>query len=541
MTVERVYLVGLSGSGKSTVGRLLAERLGWRFLDTDRLLEERAGRAIPEVMHHDGEDAFRDAESAALREAASYGKAVIATGGGIVLREENQAFLFADSAATAVWLQGSVDTLNERLQMGPGTEERPLLRGDTPARLRAMLAVRERYYALAKLAIDTTSLNPAEVAAFLASALSPRPDVDVPAATVRTPGGSYDVHAAPGLLASLGSRLRGLGLAGRVFVVADRAVAALHGDKLAASLGAAGLEAAFIDEDLREETKNLDTASRIFDRMVELKGERKEPIVAFGGGVATDLGGFVAATYLRGVPVVHVPTTLLGMVDAAIGGKVAVDHQRGKNLIGAFYQPSLVLCDTALLATLPDRQFRSGFAEVLKHAFALDTALIPRLERDAEALLAQEPAVLARVVARSVATKARVVSADEREGGLRSMLNYGHTLGHALEAVTNYAGPLHGEAVSAGMMAAARISQELGLLAEAEVKRQEALLRQYRLPVRFPQVDVDALLAATLSDKKVVAGKVRWVLLEGFGRPVLRDDVPDALVRRVVHELVNAA
>jgi 3-dehydroquinate synthase len=532
--IRRIYLIGLSGGGKSSAGRLLAERLGWQFLDTDRLLEERAGRTIPQIIDRDGEEAFRALEAAALADAAQCGQTVIATGGGIVLRPENRELLFADPAAVTVWLKAQVEVLQRRLLGDAGAEERPLLRGDVSGRLESMLSERSPYYAQAAVALETTTLTPAETASFLASAMTMSAATDRPAATVRTPGGQYDILVAPGALASVGARLRRLSGASRAFVVADSAVARLHGAALDVSLREAGFEATFINEDLREETKNLDTASLIFDRLVALRGERREPIVAFGGGVATDLGGFVAATFLRGVPLIHVPTTLLGMVDAAIGGKVAVDHASGKNLIGAFYQPALVVCDTSLLATLPERQFRSGFGEVLKHALALDTALIPKLERDAEALLAQEPALLSRVVARSVATKARIVSADEKEGGLRSVLNYGHTLGHALEAVTNYAGPLHGEAVSIGMMAAARISQEMGLLSALDVERQEALLRQYGLPVRFPPVPVDELLAATLSDKKVVSRRVRWVLLAGFGRPVLRDDVPDALVRAVV-------
>jgi 3-dehydroquinate synthase len=317
-------------------------------------------------------------------------------------------------------------------------------------------------------------------------------------------------------------------------VIADATVANLHGETLLGALRAGGMEPVLHALPLSEGRKTLAAAEEIFDRLVERRAERSHAVLAFGGGVATDLGGFVAATYLRGLPLVQVPTSLLGMVDAAIGGKVAVNHREGKNLIGAFYQPALVVADAALLPTLPRREFLSGWGEVIKHALIMDLELLAWLEEEADALLALEPEPSARVLRRSIALKARVVSADEREAGLRMTLNYGHTTGHALEAATGYEALLHGEAVAVGMVAAAHIGRELGLLAAAEVERQNHLIARFGLPLRAPGVDAESVLSAMSLDKKVSGKALRWVLLDGLGKTVIRNDVPLSLVQEAV-------
>jgi 3-dehydroquinate synthase len=254
-----------------------------------------------------------------------------------------------------------------------------------------------------------------------------------------------------------------------------------------------------------------------------------------------DLAGFVAATFVRGLPLVHVPTSLLAMVDAAVGGKVAVDHPQAKNLIGAFYQPRLVLADVSVLQTLPPRELTSGWAEVIKHALILDEDLLRLLETDAAAACRLDPTVAERVIARSVALKAAVVSEDEREEtGRRMVLNYGHTIGHGLEAAAGYAGLLHGEAVAVGMSGAARIAVRLGILAPEVAERQDALLARFGLPLRAPGVDARMALAAMALDKKAEGGALRWVLLEDIGRTVIRRDVPASLVEQVVAELTAA-
>lgn len=346
--------------------------------------------------------------------------------------------------------------------------------------------------------------------------------------------GAYEVHCRWGALDDLGVLMRDAGLRGAAYVITDTGAGPVACERALASLRAAGFEPGALTVPAGESSKSLDTVREAYDWLLDHRAERGSAIVALGGGVIGDLAGFVAATYLRGVPFVQAPTSLLAMVDASIGGKVGVDHPRGKNLIGAFYPPRLVVQDTSLLTSLPERFLREGFAEVIKHGLIQDPPMLDVLERDAARLLAVEPELTTEIVARNAAIKAKVVSEDEREGGLRAILNYGHTVGHAIEAATGYERVLHGEAISVGMMAAAGIGERMGITPPAIRERQARLLSLYGLPQRLPGVHLDAVLGATRLDKKVSGGRIRWVLLEDAGRPVLRDDVPDGVVRDVV-------
>lgn len=356
---------------------------------------------------------------------------------------------------------------------------------------------------------------------------------------VTAPGGRYAVHCRWGALDDLGRLMRDAGLSGAAFVISDSSVGPLFGERAMSSLRDAGFEPQLHQFPAGEASKNLDTVRGAYDWLLDHRAERGSAVVALGGGVVGDTAGFVAATYLRGVPFVQAPTSLLAMVDASIGGKVGVDHPRGKNLIGAFYQPRLVVQDTSLLATLPPRSLREGFAEIVKHGLIADAPMLDVLERDADALLAVEPERITALVARNAAIKARVVSEDEREGGLRMILNYGHTTGHAIESVTGYGPILHGEAISVGMMAAAAIGERVGITPPAVAQRQARIFERYGLPRRVHGIDAEAVFAATALDKKVSAKRVRWVLIEAEGRPVVRDDVPDDVVRAVLRDLLT--
>jgi 3-dehydroquinate synthase len=287
-----------------------------------------------------------------------------------------------------------------------------------------------------------------------------------------------------------------------------------------------------------ETSKTLESAERIYDFLVEHRVERGDLVVALGGGVVGDLAGFVAATFLRGLPWIVLPTTLVGMTDASIGGKVAVNHPQAKNLIGAFYQPEMVLADAATLSTLPSRELTSGWAETVKHGFTLDTGLLELLEARVEGLRSLDPEPTVRAVALSAAAKSEVVARDEREAGPRRVLNYGHTIGHALEAATGYGRLLHGEAVAIGMMGAARLSQRLGLAGPEVVARQESVLRAFGLPTRCPGVDRVEVERAMELDKKSREGEVHWVLLTAPGHTVVRP-VPSAEVAAVLEELLQ--
>jgi 3-dehydroquinate synthase len=341
------------------------------------------------------------------------------------------------------------------------------------------------------------------------------------------------------MLEHLGELVREQGYSGGAWVVSDSAVLPLHGEWALAALRAAGFRADAIALPAGEASKRLEVASTVYDWLAGHRAERSDVIIALGGGVVGDLAGFVAATYLRGLPLVMAPTSNLSMVDASIGGKVAVDHPRGKNLIGAFYQPSLIVDDVSMLKTLPRQMLVEGYAEAIKHAFILSPELLSILERHADDLLHVEPAVTVDVVRRNVAIKASVVAQDERDSGLRAILNYGHTVGHAIEAIGGYSSVLHGAADAIGMTAAAEIGRRVGVTPTAVIDRQRALIERFGLPTRAPSgIGADQVLNAMLLDKKVVGGRLNWVLLEDVGRAIVRSDIPMDIVREVVREVL---
>jgi 3-dehydroquinate synthase len=351
------------------------------------------------------------------------------------------------------------------------------------------------------------------------------------------PGHAYDIVVRPGLLDDAGPRVRAVTpVAEKAVVVRDLNVPAAALARLTGSLSRAGFAVTVVDYEAGEETKSWEWVGRLFDPILRARIDRRTPILAFGGGVTGDVAGFVAATALRGLPFVQVPTTLLAMVDASVGGKTGVNHAAGKNLIGAFHQPSLVLIDPGVLSTLPPRELRSGLAECVKHDLIRDAAGFARLEQDVGRALAGDVRYLTELVAHNVAIKARVVEADPLEKGERAHLNLGHTFGHAIETVSNY-DYSHGEAVALGTAAAAKLSADLGLLDEPSRQRVLAALGKAELPTAGLKLDVDAVVAAMAYDKKVAAGKLRFVLLDGIGKAVVRDDVPAALVRDAVASL----
>lgn len=556
MFPSRIFLIGLSGSGKSTAGRLVARRLGWEFADSDDDIERAAGAQVPEIFSREGEKGFRAREAAVIRSLASREPLVVATGGGAPTTPECRAAL---GAGFVVWLAVSPGEAARRLADNPSTSERPLLAGDIRGRLEALLQDRTELYRGADAAIDVDSLDPEQVADEVVALweewrrdplppgerfygegrLLPRAGVTAipaPAALVTTPTASYPVYVADGVSGALGTICRDAGLRGRAFIISDEAVCPLFEARVCEPLQAAGYVTYTFRIPPGEGHKTLATVSTVYDFLIGHRVERSDFVVCLGGGVVTDLAGFAAATCLRGIDFLHVPTSLLAMADAAIGGKTGVDHPRGKNLIGAFAQPRAVVIDPLFLRSLPERHLRNGWAELLKHGLILDELLV----RDLEAAVESGPPLMsADLIARSVAIKAAVVSDDERESGRRTLLNYGHTVGHAIEAVCGFSTYLHGEAVAVGMHAAGLIAVELGLLSEDEFSRQQALLRAFGLPAGAPGVSVDAVLEATLLDKKVRGGSIRWVLLEGIGNAVIRDGVPDDVVRRAVEAVLR--
>ena len=344
---------------------------------------------------------------------------------------------------------------------------------------------------------------------------------------------SYDIKVGPGLLNRTGDWLRELGFEGRLAVITDSAVRRLHGDALEQSLSAAGFTVAMLAGPESEAEKTLETAARLYQELTDFHAERATPILAMGGGVIGDVGGFVAATYLRGVPLVHLPTTLLAQADSSLGGKTAVDHRQLKNRIGAFYQPRLTVSDTDTLKTLPREQLSDGLAEVIKHGAIRDAEYFSYLEDNLDRILALDDRALEVIVARSVEIKARVVEEDERDLGLRNILNYGHTIGHAIETVSDFQ-MMHGAAVAVGMLAAARISNRMGFLDAAAVTRLSRLIERAGLMTDMPRHGADRVLQAMQHDKKIVGGRVRFVLLRAIGDVFITDEVDPSLVEEVL-------
>lgn len=326
----------------------------------------------------------------------------------------------------------------------------------------------------------------------------------------------------------------------RAAIVTNTTVGPLYLAALRASLGQIGVDAIEVVLPDGEQYKTSETLGLIYDALLQARCERSTPLIALGGGVIGDMTGYAAATYLRGVPFIQIPTTLLAQVDSSVGGKTGINHPLGKNMIGAFYQPQVVLADTTTLNTLPDKELAAGAAEVIKYGLIRDLPFLEWLEANIDAVMARDPAALAEAIARSCRNKAEVVAADEREQGERALLNLGHTFGHAIEAGMGYGNWLHGEAVAAGTMMAADLSRRLGWLDEVALQRIGTLLQRAGLPVFSPALGVDAYLDWMGLDKKVEGGKIRFVLLRELGRAVVSGDVPETLLRQTLEACSRA-
>jgi 3-dehydroquinate synthase len=358
--------------------------------------------------------------------------------------------------------------------------------------------------------------------------------IDIP---VRLGLRSYRILVGAGVLGEVGAELARLKVGRKVALVTDPSILSLHGDAVSRSLAHAGFDVTPVLLPEGERAKTLEVAASTWDRFLEAGLDRGSTVVALGGGAVGDLAGFAAATYMRGVNFVQMPTTLLAQVDASIGGKTAIDHPRAKNLIGAFYQPRLVISDTAALLTLPEREYRSGMAEVIKHGIVLDADYFSDVESAAGALRAREPAALERIVAGSCRLKASVVERDEEEAELRHVLNYGHTIGHAIEAITGYQRFAHGEAVSLGIAAEAGIAERLGVAKPGLRARQLAALDALGLPVRGVGEPPERVIEALSRDKKAKDGRVPFILSPEIGAFRLVYDVPRATILEAIADL----
>ncbi len=515
---RNLVITGFMGVGKTTVGRGLARRLGRPFVDMDTVIAQRVGMSIPQIFSLQGEEAFRALERALCQELAAQEELVIATGGGALVDPANRDVLAC--TGILICLDCALPTLAQRLR---ACRDRPLLQGDAPERrLEALWDARRVAYGSLPHHLETTDLTPDEVITALARDYG----YALTRWDVRTPTGSYPVLLAPAALELAGELLAEAGVRGRVIVVADEHVAPLYADAVLAALRRANLDGRAIVLPAGEEHKTLSTVSDLYDRLVEAGLDRSGAVVALGGGVVTDMAGFAAATYMRGVPLVQAPTSLLGMADASVGGKVAVDHPRGKNLIGAFVQPLGVLLDPLCLDTLPESERRAGMAEVIKHGIIADPELFAALEADAAPDL---PWLLRR----QLQVKIGVVEEDPYERGRRAVLNLGHTFAHAFEVLEDYR-LHHGLAVAMGMAVAAHLAELRGLCSAATRARIVAAIARHGLPTCYDAHAPQDVYVAMGMDKKRQAGRLRLVLPRAVGDVIIDGDVPEALVLRAL-------
>lgn len=520
--MNHLFLTGFMGAGKSAVGKRLAARLGLPFVDLDREIERREGMPIPEIFRTRHEAGFRDAEHATLEALVERGPAVVATGGGAVLRHDNQALLRRHGRV--VYLSVTPEEAMARLG---DTKDRPLLAGGGIETARSILAARLPVYAAtADVVVATDGLTPDQVVDSVLRVLAAPADHEV--IHVHEPGGSgYDVLVGAGLLGRVGELIAERLSAPMCALVSDETVWALLGSRVQESLEAAGIRSTPFVVPAGEESKSWEQAGLLLRAFSEAGLDRTSAVVGLGGGVIGDLAGFCAASYMRGITLVHVPTTLLAQVDSAIGGKTGVDLPSGKNLVGAFWPPRLVVSDTDVLATLPDAEWTNGLVELVKGALLEGGPTLERVERNIERLVGREPDAVVRGVRDAAAFKAGVVSADFREADARESLNLGHTLGHALELLVGYGVLPHGLAVAEGMRFAARLAEELVGASPELTGRTYAIMESVgageqrcadAIAAAGDRVTPALLLAAMKADKKARDGIVRFVLLEKPGR-----------------------
>ena len=521
---RNLVLTGFMGTGKTRIGREVARRLGRPFIDMDAEIEARTGKLIPRIFAEDGEAAFRCLEADLCQELGSRTGRVIATGGGALLDAANREAMMR--GGTVVCLTSDVEEIQRRLG-GDDAPARPLLRVPDPrAEIERLLAARQDAYAAIPWQVDTTGLPVEEVVGRVIRLAG--------MATLRVgyPGGEYPIYLGEGLISHVGGALRASGAiqGGRVAVVSNPVVEPLYGAQLQATLRGAGYEPVACMIPDGEEHKTLDAVAGLYDQFLEGRLDRSGGVVSLGGGVTGDIAGFAAATFMRGVPFVQVPTTLLSMVDASVGGKVGVDLPQGKNLAGAFKQPALVVIDPMVLATLPAEEVRSGMSETIKHGIIGAPDLFAELESPRTGT---QFSVSVSQLERALEVKIQVVEVDPFEQGRRAALNLGHTVGHALERLSDFR-LRHGEAVAIGMVAAARISAELGRAEPSLPGRVEAALVAWGLPVRCPPRGVDEIWGAMAHDKKRRGRALRWVLPHAIGQVEITEAVPRQVVASVL-------
>jgi shikimate kinase/3-dehydroquinate synthase len=527
--MTNIVITGFMGTGKSAVGREVARHLGWQFVDMDDVIVSRAGKSIPRIFAEDGEPAFRAIESDVCVDLSTQERLVIATGGGALVNPDNRRVMMR--GGTVVCLKADPEEILRRVS---DDDNRPLLNVPDPrARVADLLAARRAAYQAIPWQIETTGLSVEEVAGQVIAL------ADIVTLPVRHPGGEYPIHIGDGILPHVGDALRatrtlravGVPSGTTVAVVSNTVVAPLYAEHVVESLQAAEFEPFTCIIPDGEQHKTLDTVAFLYDQFLVGDLDRSGTVLALGGGVTGDIAGFAAASFMRGVHFAQVPTSLLAMTDASVGGKTGVDLPQGKNLVGAFKQPEMVFIDLAVLDTLPAEEVRAGMAEVIKHGI-IDA---PDLLTELDSPNLQSPISISQL-AYSIQVKIDVVEDDPFESGRRAVLNLGHTTAHGLERLSGFS-LSHGDAVSIGMVAAARIATKIGLAEPALVERIETRLAAWKLPTVCPPYQADVIWEAMAHDKKKRGKTLRWVLPREVGAVEIVEEVPQEVVLTTLRDL----
>ncbi len=522
----KIVLTGFMGTGKTSVGKEISRMLGYRFVDTDDLIEEREGMPISLIFKEKGEDYFRNVEQSIVQEAGQMRNVVIATGGGVIKNKKNVESLAR--RGVIIWLKASPEIILKRVMTEGG--KRPLLNVEEPLiEINNMLKERLPLYQQADTAVDTDYITPRETAREIIRKLG----LESQLVPVSLGERSYDIVIGSKLLQRLGLRLKEF-RPSKVAIISNDRVFPLYRDIVLESLQEQNIVPEVILIPDGEEYKDFFWTYHMHNKLLKARFDRNSLLIALGGGVIGDMTGFIASTYMRGVRYVQVPTTLLAQVDSSVGGKTGINHPLGKNMIGSFYQPSLVLADVDTLRTLPKREFYAGMAEIIKYGVIADRKLFDYLKANLDDIISLGDGIV-HIIKRSSEIKADVVEKDEREGGLRAILNFGHTVGHAIETVTGYTRFLHGEAVATGMCAAAELAVRMKIFDKEGAALIREIVELYHLPPDMPgDIGVTDIIAAMEIDKKTEAGKLKFILPESIGRVRIKEDIKKDLIKDVL-------
>ena len=547
--MNNIFLVGFSGTGKSEIGPIISNILSYKFIDLDSEIVKHFDKSIDKVFSEDSENIFRKKESELLEYYGSSSNLVIATGGGVIINNDNYELM--KSNGFIVCLEATAQTIFTRLTNEKAkTEIRPLLKGNVSVDFISQIKnTRQQYYAKSDWTVHTDSLTPYQSAEEVARIYKTFINLDISrfeqadikadlAGIVTYSNGVCPLYSGWDIYEDIPKIFSKLDIQGNLFLISDKNVYSLYGDEVEKRIALTGKQVFSHQLEPGEHNKTFNTINNVYRWLAESKAQRRDTIVALGGGVVGDMAGFVAATYNRGLGFIQIPTSLAAMVDASVGGKTAVDLPEGKNLVGAFYQPQVVIADVSTLRSLPHRETMEGWAEAIKHGLILDKQLFEVFENRYEQLLNLDPNLTTDVVKRSIQIKAEIVSQDEKETrGIRTLLNYGHTIGHGLEAATGYHQLLHGEAVSIGMMGAGMIGNRMGITDGSILERQLSILKKFDLPTSFKDINIDSIKAAMSLDKKAVGSSINWVLLPEIGHAVVNSNVDNTVVDKVLEEL----